>query len=101
MLSQEVHNNIMPMLPSEETLLIIANVVRKAQLQSQPGINPSSGSEQSQVVGHCRAMGEACCWEQCWVKLQCIKVISLAGITCDSEKEMLILKMYLKKYFKK
>ena len=40
----------MPMLPSEETLLIIANVVRKAQLQSQPGINPSSGSEQSQVV---------------------------------------------------
>ena len=25
----------MPMLPSEETLLIIANVVRKAQLQSQ------------------------------------------------------------------
>ncbi|KAK2185569.1 hypothetical protein NP493_228g05026 [Ridgeia piscesae] len=29
MLSQEVHNNIMPMLPSEETLLII--------LQSQPG----------------------------------------------------------------
>ena len=35
------------------------------------------------------------------MKLQCIKVISLAGITCDSEKEMLILKMYLKKYFKK
>ena len=43
MLSQEVHNNIMPMLPSEETLLIIANVVRKAQLQSQPG-NQKNGA---------------------------------------------------------
>ncbi|KAK2145151.1 hypothetical protein NP493_4015g00002 [Ridgeia piscesae] len=30
MLSQEVHNNIMPMLPSEKTLLIIAkDVVRR------------------------------------------------------------------------
>ena len=36
-----------------------------------------------------------------WVKLQCIKEISLAGITCDSENEMLILTMYLKKYLKK
>ena len=35
----------------------------------------------------------------CWVKLQCIKVISLAGITCDSEKEMLIRTMYFKKIF--
>ena len=35
------------------------------------------------------------------MKLQCIKVICLAGITCDSEKEMLILTMYLKKYLKK
>ena len=35
------------------------------------------------------------------MKLQCIKVISLAGITCDSEKEMLILTMYLNKYLKK
>ena len=35
------------------------------------------------------------------MKLQCIKVISLAGITCDSEKEMLILTKYLKKYLKK
>ena len=42
-----------------------------------------------------------CLHQHCWVKLQCIKVISLAGITCDSEKEMLILTMYLKKYLKK
>ena len=30
-----------------------------------------------------------------------VKVISLAGITCDLETEMLILTMYLKKYLKK
>jgi hypothetical protein len=42
------------------------------------------------------------------VKLQCIKVISLAGVTCDSEKEILIHtdnvfeKIFEKvKYFKK
>ena len=29
-----------------------------------------------------------------------VKVISLAGITCDHETEMLILTMYLKKYLK-
>ena len=29
-----------------------------------------------------------------------MKVISLAGITCDLETEMLILTIYLKKYFK-
>ena len=34
-------------------------------------------------------------------QLQCIKVISLAGITCDSEKEMLILTMYFQKKLNK
>ena len=29
-----------------------------------------------------------------------VKVMSLAGITCDLEVEMLILTIYLKKYFK-
>ena len=55
------------------------------------------------ACGHCcRAMGEAFISNlHCWVKLQCIKVISLAGITFDSEKEMLVLTTYLKKYLKK
>ena len=61
MLSQEFHDNIMPMLPSEETLLIIANVVRKAQLQSQPRNqnklvpNLSLTKEQKGILtyGHC------------------------------------------------